>query len=154
MRTALHDFARVPHAGDVLARLIRTIDAGGAGPARQDRRAHRALQVDGSLVADRSEIAQTEGNLLPGLRGVERLPPSLQLHGVHVIDERALWRPGAGTRTGNRAEQFGPALLDDPADGGVGKRSAQHGSRRQGMNHVAERTKAHDEDAIEVVAWR
>ena len=143
------DPARVPHAGDVFARLRCTIDRGRTGPARENCRTCRALKIHGKVIMMGAQIAQARSNALPGMVGKDGASPRFEADSVNHVDQRPLRRGRAGARSGERAEQFGPTFFDQPSQRGMGKSFAQHGCRGQGVNDVAHRTQAYDEDPLE-----
>src|SRR5271165_1478127 len=68
---------------------------------------------------------------------------------MEAVHEWALERARSGTRIAQRAEQFGPALLDQPSEGGAGKSQAERGGSGERVNNISHGAEAHDQQTIE-----
>ncbi len=68
---------------------------------------------------------------------------------MDAVDQRALRRARSRTRIAQRAEQFRPALFDEPSQRGVRKSLAQRGDGRQRVDYVSHGAEAHDKQAVE-----
>ena len=93
--TAGHDPARVPQARRGLTWLGRSIDRWRFGPASEDGRTNRALQIDRDLVVRFANIVPHGGDLLHGWKSKERFPPVGEPDGVNPVDQRPLGRARA-----------------------------------------------------------
>src|ERR1044071_252019 len=73
--------------------------------------------------------------------------PPPRVHSVDRVDYRLLRADGVGTGFSPlRRKQLRPALLHQPANGGIGQRGADRCGGRQSMQNVAHGAEPHNQD--------
>lgn len=126
--------------GECLAGVSETAEAGGVGEAAEDGRPEGALEVDDEVEVGGEEVTAECGD---GAEGVDRMAggglPEAGIGKVNLVDDG----PGDAGMCG---EEGGPASVDEPVYGPVGAGEAEGGDSGEGVEHVAERADAGDED--------
>ena len=69
-----------------------------------------------------------------------------------TLEDPTLRRPRPAPRRSGRAQQFGPALFDQPANHRLGKGVAQSLRSRERVDHVSHRTQADNQQTVDLRA--
>src|SRR3984885_5448035 len=150
---ARHNSPRIPKAGRRLSRFRNSVHRACPRPPRQHGRSNRALQIHGNVVPRIPHIVPNPGGVLQRRYGEPRLPPLFQIHGVDFIHQRPQHRPRAPTRRSRRAQQFRPALFDQPADERLRKYLPQEVNRGQSVDHISHGAEPHDQPPLNLRLW-
>src|SRR3981081_1779950 len=107
----------------------------------------RALKIEREIVINLSHAFDRADDFSRSRRTKEVLAPAPGIHGMDVVHYRLLWADGMGIGFASlRRKQLRPALLDKPANGGVGQGDTDCGGCRQGMQNVAHGAEPHNQD--------
>src|SRR5208282_586625 len=115
MRAAGEHLSRVKHAGGIFAWLRVAIPYGRARPTCQQRRTDRPLEINDRVIFNSAQLTQAHGHLLPGVERKEGAAPFRGVDGVDTVDQGTLRRARSGAWKAQSAEQFSPALFDEPS---------------------------------------
>ena len=149
-----HRLPRVPQARWRLSRVRSPIHSTCPRPPRQQCRSQRALQIYRNVVVRVTYVIPNRNGALQGQNRKQRFSPCLQVHGVHLIDQRPQPRPASAPRRSRRAQQFGPPLFNQPADKRLRECFPQGMDRGQRVDHVSHGAEPHDQQALGAGLWR
>src|SRR5580658_8641344 len=115
MCAARQNSSGVKHAGGIFAGLRVAIAYRRSRPTCQQRRTDRTLKIDDGVIFNSSQLTQAHSHLLPGVERERSAAPFCCINGVDTVGEWTLRRARSRARIAQRAEQFSPALFDEPS---------------------------------------
>ena len=136
VRSAAFERSRVEDGGGMFARFLKSDTLRGTAQASQSCRFGGTLKINCLLIVAASQLTPAGCHFSSCLRPQRHFPPDQRVDGMNRVDQRATRTTWTTAREPGRAEEFGPALFDDPPDLRIGINLPQEGNSRHGVKNV------------------
>jgi len=148
VRTCDADGVSVKDLRRLLAWVLHSEHGFGVGQTRDHGGLQCALKINDSLITILANFAQHGQNCRSSLGQKWRPAPTFGVNDVYRVNQRARAVARARSQSVFRAEQFGPTLLENPADRHCGEGASQRGDSGSCVDHISHGAQAHNQQAL------